>query len=157
MADQTPSRWAAWLAIGVVLLGVAAITAVANRRSSSPLAGDDHQHVTAVMGSARRTVESQPFRSADVTAVMGSSSLDLTRSELQPGQEAVVEVFAMMGNVTIRVPRGWIVDTRAIPVLGALRDERWPAGRTADDAATPETPPRLVLRGVVMMGAILVR
>ena len=109
------------------------------------------------MGSAQRTSNTQAFSGAEMTAMMGSCSLDLTHARIAPGTEATIDIFAMMGSVTVRVPEGWTVDTRAIPVMGAVRDNRWPATATASDAATAGPPPRLILRGMVMMGSIFIR
>jgi hypothetical protein len=76
---------------------------------------------------------------------------------MQPGAEATVDIFAMMGSVTIRVPDGWTIDTHAVPVMGSIRNDSWPAAQR--DPATPVAPdaPRLVLRGLVMMGSIFIK
>jgi hypothetical protein len=92
-----------------------------------------------------------------MTALMGSCVLDLRHAQMSPGTEAIVDVFAMMGSVVIRVPDGWTIDTHAVPVMGSVRDDRWPARKIGADTSTAADSPRLVLRGLVMMGSIFVK
>jgi hypothetical protein len=154
MADQRGSARATWIVIVIVLLGVVIVGYLPGRNGTG---GGDHPRLAALMGSAQRTSDTKAFTGAEMTAMMGSCSLDLTRAQIAPGTEATIDVFAMMGSVTIRVPDGWTVDTRAIPVMGAVRDDRWPAPNTAAEASTDAPPPRLVLRGMVMMGSIFIK
>ena len=155
MADQNGSARATWIVIAVVLLGVVLLANLPGRNGSS--SGSDHPRLAALMGSAQRTSDTKAFTGAEMTAMMGSCALDLTHAQIASGGEATIDIFAMMGSVTIRVPDGWTVDTRAIPVMGAVRDDRWPAPAAGSDAAPAAQPPRLVLRGLVMMGGILIK
>jgi hypothetical protein len=84
---------------------------------------------------------------------MGRSELDLRDAKIPPGGEATVQVFSAMGEVVVRVPPNWTVDTRAIPAMGAVRDHRFPA---AEPATGTELAPRLVLRGLVLMGRLTI-
>jgi hypothetical protein len=155
MADQKGSGRATWLVIAIVLLGVVILGNLPNRRGQA--SGGDHPRLAALMGSAQRTSDTKAFTGAEMTAMMGSCSLDLTHAQIAPGAEAIIDVFAMMGSVTIRVPDGWTVDTRAMPVMGGIRDERWLMPTAASDASSSAPQPRLVLRGLVMMGSIFIK
>jgi hypothetical protein len=158
MTDQTTGGQATWFVIGIVLLGVVIVTAVSGHPGLAS-SGGDRQQLVGVLSSSLRVIEPGVFNGADMTALMGSCSLDLGDMHMTPGQEAVVDVFAMMGSVTIRVPEGWTIETRAIPVMGGIRDDRH--STSATDATTMSASagaaPRLVLRGVVMMGSILIK
>jgi hypothetical protein len=134
-------------------------------RTSEGSSGDDHVNLFGVMGSARQASSSPNFKSAQVGGVMGRTTLDLRRATIAPGEEATVNVFVAMGRATILVPEGWTVDASALPVMGAVEDERWPRldpsgtirDRPENVEAGPEAaaaPPRLVLRGFVMMGKV---
>ena len=156
MADQNDSRRATWLVIAIVLLG-ALIVGNWPGRGGLTSDGGDHPRLAAVMGSAQRAPENRVFTGAEMTAMMGSCALDLRRAQMAPGAEATVDIFAMMGSITIRVPDGWTIDTHAVPVMGSIRDDRWPAPKADADASAPAVAPRLVLRGLVMMGSIFVK
>jgi Cell wall-active antibiotics response 4TMS YvqF len=156
MADQTGVGRATWFVIAIILLGVLTVGNLPGRRGLAS-DGGDHPHLAGLMGSAQRVSEAKAFTGAEITAMMGSCFLDLRHAEMSPGAEAIVDIFAMMGSVTIRVPDGWTIDTHAIPVMGSIRDTRWLAPETDAGAPAGVVPPRLVLRGLVMMGSIFVK
>ena len=114
--------------------------------------------VVAVMGRAAHVDRSPSFRGAQVGALMGRSELDLRASSISPGEEATINVVAVMGQAVIRVPEGWTIDTRAVPVMGEIRDQRISRGsdRPAEAPAGGVVPPRVVLRGAVVMGLVVI-
>jgi predicted membrane protein len=142
--------------------------------------------VMAVLGGNRHVSYARPFRGADITTFMGGAVLDLRNTTLEPGQEVTIDVFTMMGGSTLYVPRNWVVDTRALAVLGGVEDRRF-ASRSREDnprddddvarstvkaerepsqplppptpegAATSPSAPRLIIRGVITMGALVIR
>jgi len=136
--------------------------------------GDQRASATSVMGNSSTKVTGD-VRHGRVAAVMGKSSLDLRQVNLGPGQVMTVDVFVTMGRATVRIPDGWVVDSGALPVMGSVDEERFPPpsdpGASVDPlkegqaaagpppAQPPATgqPPRLRLRGFVMMGKVEVR
>jgi hypothetical protein len=71
-----------------------------------------------------------------------------------------------MGTGVIRVPRDWSVDLEATPVMGQVDEQRvtddWSTSTndsrpTVDAAAPTGNPPRLIVRGTIMMGRLVVR
>jgi predicted membrane protein len=108
------------------------------------------------LGGSKRTSNDKPFYGGDVTSIMGSTQLDLRQATIGPGQEAVMNVFAIMGGHDIWVPSGWTVVSEVMPILGSVEDKRLPA-----IDATPRPPdeiaPRLVLRGIVMLGGLTIK
>jgi hypothetical protein len=155
MADRNGSGRATWFVIAIVLLGVLIISIVADHSGLTADRGD-HPRLAAVLGSASRSPETS-VDGAEMTALMGSCMLDLRHAQLSPGSDAVVDVFAMMGSVVIRVPDGWTVDRQAVRALGSVRDLRRRAADFNVADSTGGNPPRLVLRGLVMMGSLFVR
>lgn len=142
-----------WVVAGILLAVV--LIARLPHRTDGAAAADSNARVMAVLGQSRRTVVESDFRGADVTAVIGECRLDLRQVVLQPGEEVVVDVLAVMGGVTIRVPDGWVVDTQAVPILGGLKDQRIPPAWSAEETRAAVGPaPRLVLHGAVLMGGI---
>jgi hypothetical protein len=120
----------------------------------------DNPQLFAVLSGDRRSNVSTRFRGADMTSVMGGTDLDLRHAQLAPGQEATIDVTAIMGGATIRVPDTWQIDVRVIPVMGGVQDQRWP--RSAPDpgqvgALTEGPAPRLIIKGFVLMGGLIVK
>lgn len=155
------------------LLGVAMFATFGFPFSADTIAAGRRASATSVMGNTSTKVSSD-VRSARIAAVMGKSSLDLRQVKLGPGEVMTVDVFVTMGRATVRIPDGWVVDTGALPVMGSVDEERFPPA----DPATPVEqlqdgqaergpaptqppaigpPPRLRLRGFVMMGKVEVR
>ena len=110
----------------------------------------------AVWSSVRRTSAASPFRGGDITAIMGGGQLDLRLATIPPGEEAVLDIVAVMGGVEILVPSDWEVSTPILPFMGGVEDKRFPP---LHDPNAPHKGPggRLVLRGLVMMGGVHIK
>lgn len=103
----------------------------------------------AVLAASRVASRSREFRQASLTAVLGGITLDLTEATPAPAG-AVVDATAVLGSVTILVPRGWLVDVRGIPILGGWDD-------TTDRSAVGSGAPRLEVRALVALGGLEVK
>jgi hypothetical protein len=88
-------------------------------------------------------------KSTPLVALLTQSTLDLRHLTPGPGEQVVVDLFVTAGRARVRVPAHWTVNTGALPLLGsiAIEDER---SRTTAGGA----PPRLVLRGFVLVGKV---
>ena len=140
----------------------------------------DEPVLSAVLGKVRHASRSTNFRGAELSSVMGDSSLNLRGATMAQDGEAVVDVFALMGKVELLVPENWVVEVEAKPFMGKVEDSRrtrsspsadWRSSSSSPSAdgsalspgmggGTPEgappsgARPRLVIRGFVMMGAV---
>lgn len=103
----------------------------------------------AIMGGVARRSSSQTFRGADLTAVMGGCEIDLRQASIEPGVEAVIDVFAFWGGIDIKVPEDWTVVTRAMPLMGGVEDKT----RSPQQSGKK----RLIIRGIVVMGGVAVK
>jgi hypothetical protein len=141
--------------LGVLGVWIAVFVAfqVSGTRSFTNANADDRVRVVSVMSRSEYNGRAGAFQGADVTNVMGRSELNLRDATLAPGASATVHVVSAMGNVTLRVPAAWTVDTGAVSALGKIEDER-PTPAEAD--AVAGSPPRLVLRGLVMFGRLTI-
>ena len=102
----------------------------------------------AVMGGVTRRSNAQAFQGADLTAVMGGCEIDLRQASIEPGTEAVIDVFALWGGIEIKVPDDWTVVTRVTPLMGGVEDK----------TRVPQTTDkRLVVNGFVVMGGVVVK
>jgi hypothetical protein len=139
-------------------------------RSDAPAAGPPAS-VFSFLTSVTRSVEGADFRRGDATALLGGCELDLTAAELA-AEGAEIEIFAFWGGIGIRVPEDWPVELKVHALMGAAEDNtRRPpggehprarfgvvrAGGEGEDRGGGSRPPRLVVRGFVLMGGIEVR
>lgn len=144
-----------WRALGTywpVLLIVIGLSTVLRtlRRRSSPGAEVDARNdlnVVSILSGVKRRSTAPDFRGGEMTAFMGGAEIDLTGATLR--REAAVDAFAMWGGLDLRVPEGWNIEGRVFPFLGGFEDNTRPVA--SGDA------PRLVIRGVAIMGGISVK
>jgi hypothetical protein len=157
--------------LAIVLLGVNLVMQTLRRRDESPGSGASetgHDRFTsatdagktvalfAVLGESKRICSDTPFRGGEMTALMGGCHLDLQQATIAPNDEAIVDVFAIMGGLELRVPSNWTVVSHVIPFMGGVDDKRLPIEQSGL-AGAAEARPRLVLRGFVMMGALVIK
>ncbi|MCS0590226.1 cell wall-active antibiotics response protein [Massilia norwichensis] len=102
--------------------------------------------ITAILGGFERRVSTPDFRGGEITAIMGGCGLDLRDCGLGP--EAVINVFAIWGGITIKVPPDWTVVLQGTPVMG---------GFTEKTARPPDNRKRLLVTGYAIMGGVEVR
>lgn len=136
----------------LVLIGLRLVMGEAFRRSrrpGGPGSSSDEVDAVAVLGGIRRTSNSARFLGGSATALLGSCEIDLRPATIAPGQEAVLDTFAFWGGIEILVPETWDVVVQGMPILGAFEDQTRPPLGT--------NPPRLVIKGTVVMGGVEVR
>ncbi|HEX4347795.1 MAG TPA: DUF5668 domain-containing protein [Vicinamibacterales bacterium] len=110
----------------------------------------------AIMSAVKRTSTSAHFQGGELTAFMGGGTIDLRGATILPGQEAVLDLFCIMGGFELLVPQNWVIVTPLIPVMGGIDDKRFaPPPGSADVAG--QSAPRLSLRGFVLMGGLTIR
>ncbi len=139
--------WDLWPGAPIFLVG-AALAWGAFRPRRAPEAGpvtDDAVSILAVMGGVEQTNHARAFRGGDITAVMGGCGLDLRQAAMADG-EAVIEAFALMGGIEVKVPEDWQVVCRGLPVMGGIE--------STAKAPKVESGKRLVINGLAIMGGI---
>ncbi len=107
---------------------------------------DNVVDITAILGGFERRSSTPDFRGGEITAIMGGCALDLREAGL--ANEAVINVFAIWGGITIKVPPDWTVVLHGTPVMG---------GFTEKTARPPDNRKRLVVSGYAIMGGVEVR
>jgi predicted membrane protein len=147
-----------WPAV-LIAAGTALVLQTLQRGRESAASGDgDRLTVLAVLSGVRRVSTSPRFRGGDLAAFMGGGRIDLRQATIPAGEEAVIDVLAVMGGFEIYVPPTWTVATPIVPFMGGVDDHRVaPLGSAPDGSATPPPAPRLVLRGFLMMGGVHIR
>jgi len=101
----------------------------------------------AMLGAVKRSIRSSAFRGGSASAFMGGVDLDLSKSRMQ-GNRAVVNVFALMGGIVLRIPEDWAVESNVTALMGGVEDKTRPP---VEPAGT------LVLEGSAIMGGIEIK
>jgi predicted membrane protein len=107
---------------------------------------DDVVEITAILGGFERRMATPDFRGGEITAIVGGCALDLREASIM--REAVIDVFAIWGGITIKVPPDWTVILHGTPVMG---------GFTEKTVRPPDNSKRLVVNGYAIMGGVEVR
>jgi Domain of unknown function (DUF1707)/Cell wall-active antibiotics response 4TMS YvqF len=89
-------------------------------------------------------------RRLDVAAVLGNVELDLRDAAYGAG-ETELHVRSVLGNITITLPVGAVVEQRASGILGSIECQPWPA------AAGRSGGPIVRLTGHAVLGAVEIR
>ena len=144
----------------LVLVGIGSMLVMQTlRRRSSEVSGADSDNtlnVFAALSGVKRTIAATRFRGGEITALMGGAQLDLRQAIIPPGEEAALDFFLVMGGCEIFVPSSWTVSTPLVPVMGGIDDKRLPP-LPGGDTLAGRPAPRLVLRGLIVMGGIEIK
>ncbi|MBI3004296.1 MAG: hypothetical protein HYY49_02640 [Ignavibacteriales bacterium] len=106
---------------------------------------DSSINLFAFMGGFERTITSKNFQGGEMTAIMGGCEVDLRQSSIKD-VEAVIDVFAFWGGVSLKVPEDWTVSVQGLPIMGGIEDKSHPP--------KSETAKRLVVKGYAIMGGV---
>ncbi|MGK5026525.1 LiaI-LiaF-like domain-containing protein [Janthinobacterium sp. RB2R34] len=102
--------------------------------------------VSAILGGFVRRVSSQRFRGGDINVIMAGCEIDLRQSSIEG--EAVLNVFALCGGITIKVPPDWSVILQGTPILGGFEEKT---------IVPPHQHKRLYVSGYAIMGGLEIR
>jgi predicted membrane protein len=143
----------------MVLIGIGTVLVMSamRRRTRETTAGDsdDTLSIFAVMSGVKRNSLSAHFRGGEANAFMGGFQIDLRQAVIAPGEEAVLEMFVVMGGGEIIVPPTWTVATPIMPIMGGIDDKRLAPLPGSVESSKPA--PRLVLKGLLLMGGIEIK
>lgn len=114
---------------------------------ASAAADDDSIiEVTAILGGFVRRVSSQRFRGGDINVIMAGCEIDLRQASIEG--EAVLNVFALCGGITIKIPPDWSVVLQGTPILGGFEEKT---------IVPPNQDKRLYVTGYAIMGGLEIR
>jgi predicted membrane protein len=140
-----------WPVILIVVGALVVYKAMIGRRTMGTVMKVDEDagnivDVTAILGGFERRITTPTFRGGEITAIMGGCELDLRGSSIEG--DAVLNVFAVMGGITIKCPPDWTVVLQGTPIMGGF-DEK--------TITPPNGAKRLVIKGYAIMGGVEVR
>ena len=139
---------ATWWPVLIILFGFSVMTGYWRQRRRVPTTSGDDFDLIGIFGGTERRVDSTSFTGGTATAIFGGVDIDLRDAAIAE-PPAVETATALFGGVEVRVPEDWTVSVDALPIFGAVEDER---GRRPDIKRSAE--PDLVLNGFVAFGGI---
>lgn len=104
----------------------------------------------AFFSSLHNRVADPAYDGGSCIAVLGGHRLDLREARLHENG-AILQVFVMWGGIGVVVPESWSVSTQVFCAFGGADD------KTRPPHSLPSGMPRLVVRGVVLMGGLDIR
>ncbi len=143
---MTFNPWRLMWPFVLIMIGV---SLVLRSRQQRIIASDDGSTVNAMafLGGVEKRINSQAFKGGELTAVMGGCNIDL-REALIEADQAVLNVWVMMGGIELHVPQSWTIVSNVVPILAGFED------RTNSPT---EGSKRLVINGTLIMGGIDVK
>lgn len=144
--DILGSEVASYWPVVLIAVGVAMLFRRQRGGSHGTPAHDDEINVASLFSESNRTAASDRFRGGNVSATFGSAEVDLRNAEAADGT-ATVNVNALFGSITLRIPPDWAVDVRSSATFGSIESER---AEPAEPRAT------LTVTGSCLFGGIVI-
>jgi predicted membrane protein len=151
--------WELFWPMVLIVIGTILVAQTLGRRSREAAGtdADDTLNGIAVLSGVKRISTAKRFRGGELTFFMGGGHIDLSQATIPPGEEAVIDIFSVIGGCQIIVPPAWTVVTPLLPVMGGIEDKRVSALPGVGMVAGSQPAPRLVLRGLLIMGGIEIK
>lgn len=130
----------------LILIGISIILHRGESSRNFETTAGSQMNVFSTFSEQNRKVTSGDFRNAEVTAIFGSSKLDLRDATVsQP--PAYIQTTTMFGGVEIFVPSNWDVRINTVAFFGGSSDKR-------REATPQKETPDLIITGTVFFGGL---
>ncbi|MBE0687327.1 MAG: hypothetical protein IH585_15155 [Anaerolineaceae bacterium] len=130
----------------LILIGISIILHRGESSRNFETTGGSQMNVFSTFSEQNRKVTSGDFRNAELTAIFGSSKLDLRDASVsQP--PAYIQTTTMFGGVEIFVPSNWDVRINTVAFFGGSSDKR---REVSPQKGTPD----LIVTGTVFFGGL---
>lgn len=138
--------------IVIILIGVAILKHGygASKGRSTDVDYIDH---STILGGGEYRYTSKTLKGGRLFAFMGGCEIDLREADIE-GDEMVIDIFAMMGGVEIKVPDSWQVTMRGFPLMGGFGDK---TSQKQSGAEVSSKGKRLLVKGTAIMGGIEIK
>jgi hypothetical protein len=130
----------------LIVIGLLVIFGRGFRRSEA--SSDDRIHSFNIFSGSELGSHSKRFEGGSIGALFGGVELDLRNAELAPG--ANIDAFVAFGGAEIKVPQGWRVVTKGMPIFGGFENV------TAKEGV-PDGAPRLEINATVLFGGLEIK
>ncbi|MEI6455266.1 MAG: LiaF domain-containing protein [bacterium] len=138
------------IAIGIILL----LKRVPSRTGHQPFLRtpdsphpleNGYVHEENFFSGSKQRFDQEVFRGGNISCVFGGSELDLTRTTLAEGNNAL-EITTIFGGVTLIVPSDWKIILRTTSIFGGFSDKRVHIKESGDISRV------LVIKGSTIFG-----
>jgi hypothetical protein len=141
--------WRLFWPLVLIVAGAMLVLHTARRDPDGPrLDPSETVNIVGILGGGNRVSAANPFRGGELMAFMGGGKIDLRQAIIPPGEQAFLDVWAVMGGFEILIPQTWTVDDRTLPVMGGIGNET---------RSQPGASASLVIRGFLLMGGVTLR
>ncbi len=107
----------------------------------------DRINISAIFGGGEYRYATNKLKGGKISAIMGGCEIDLRDSDFE-GDEMIINTFALMGGIEIRVPQSWVVVLEGTPILGGMSDQT---------KALNGTKKKLIITGEAIMGGVEIK
>jgi predicted membrane protein len=118
--------------------------------------GRKYIDIHAVFGGGEYTINSSAFMGGRVTAIMGGVELNLKNASIK-SDEVELNIFAMWGGISIRVPEDWDVSVEGTPILGGMDNQTKLVDDNIIEGTGKKRTKKLLITGVAIMGGLEVK
>lgn len=138
------------LLIALLLIAGGVNLVLRGLRGDREVVADNETTISAILSEQRIVSEATEFRNGNITTMLGETKLDLRKARLA-SDGATLEVFCLLAEVTIIVPREWRVTVDGMPILADFSDGTDHQFEREPDASL------LAISGVSILGEVEIR
>jgi predicted membrane protein len=134
-------------AVIVVIIGAKILTDGLRRSKKSPLS-KDHINLSAILGAGKFYLSSKYLKGGNITAIMGECKVNLREADFVE-ESIVIDAYAIMGAIELKVPNSWEVVVQGSPFMGSMEDKT-----NRDSNSDKAQKKRLIIKGTAIMGGV---
>ena len=114
---------------------------------------NDFINLSFVLGGGDFKFNTKNLKGGKITAIMGGGTIDLREADIQE-DEVVIDAFALMGGIEIKVPTTWEVNMQGTPLLGGMDNKASFHAANGKDTRPGQSHKKLTLKGMAIMGGV---
>jgi hypothetical protein len=133
--------------IPAAIIGVGLLVLFGRGMGSRTEAGDRVNSFNVFSGSELAS-HSKQFQGGSISAIFGGAEVDLR--DAAPAADAQLDVFTAFGGVELKVPEGWQVAVKGLPLFGGIENA------TVKDTLTADAP-KLSVSATVLFGGLEIK
>ncbi|HEU4915514.1 MAG TPA: DUF5668 domain-containing protein [Acidimicrobiia bacterium] len=133
--------------IPAAIIGVGLLVLLGRGMGSRTEAGDRVNSFNVFSGSELAS-HSKQFQGGSISAIFGGAEVDLR--DAVPAADAQLDVFTAFGGVELKVPEGWQVAVKGLPLFGGIDNA------TVNDTVAADAP-RLAVSATVLFGGLEIK